>query len=230
VRAKVDQILRGDHDPLTRPDIASRSTWADKYRDSDRNSTRQHYQLTREWHFVDVELDSPDLATACFGHPAAAIPASVGPEKACVVDRIEAFTAELRQLPSSSPERPIAFKFVLHLVGDVHQPLHAADNHDRGGNEVLVLFGNHVVGQPLHAYWDTVVLEHLGKDSAQVAAALERRLGSRCSGWMQGTPADWAQESFILARDVIYQLGEQTIDEHDRVERSLPKPGGRAGR
>jgi hypothetical protein len=78
VRAKVDQILRGDHDPLTRPDIASRSTWADKYRDSDRNSTRQHYQLTREWHFVDVELDSPDLATACFGHPAAAIPASVG--------------------------------------------------------------------------------------------------------------------------------------------------------
>jgi hypothetical protein len=216
VRAKVDRILADDGDTLTPPDIASRATWADKFRDSDRHTSQRRYRLTRAWHFVDIELDHPDLAAACFGHPAAAVPASEGPEKACVVDRIEAFAAELHDLPPSSPERTIAFKFVLHLVGDVHQPLHAADNHDSGGNGVLVVSGRQVIGRPLHAYWDTAVVKRLGKDPADVAAAIEQRSGAECGGWMRRTPADWAMEAFALARDVVYQLGEQTTDERDQ--------------
>ena len=70
--------------------------------------------------------------------------------------------------------------------------------------------------RPLHAYWDTVIVKRLGKDPEQVATALEQRFGSRCSGWMQGTPADWAMESFAVARDVAYQLGELTTDERDQ--------------
>ena len=216
VREKVDQLLAVDTDPLTAPDIASRATWADRFRDSDRHTSRQRYRLTREWHFVDIELDEPDLTTACFGHPAATVPASEGPAKSCVVDRIAAFASELRDLPPASPERAIAFKFVLHLVGDVHQPLHAADHNDAGGNAVLVLSGRQAVGRPLHGYWDTVVVKRLGKDPEQVATALEQRFGSRCNGWMQGTPADWAMESFAVARDVAYQLGELTTDERDQ--------------
>ena len=216
VRGKVNQLLAGDADTLTAPDIASRATWADTFRDSDRHTSRQRYRLTREWHFVDIELDEPDLTAACFGHPAATVPASEGPAKSCVVDRIAAFATELHDLPPGVPERAIAFKFVLHLVGDVHQPLHAADHNDAGGNGVLVLSGRQAVGRPLHGYWDTVVVKRLGKDPAQVATALEQRFGSRCSGWMQGAPADWAMESFAVARDVAYQLGELTTDERDQ--------------
>jgi hypothetical protein len=102
VRAKVDQILDADTDPLTASDIASRATWADKFRDSDRHTSQRRYRLTREWHFVDVELDEPDLTAACFGHPAAAVPASEGPAKACVVDRITAFATELHGLARSN--------------------------------------------------------------------------------------------------------------------------------
>jgi hypothetical protein len=216
VRVKVDQILAGDDDTLTAPDIASRATWADKFRDSDRHTSQRRYRLTREWHFVDIELDEPGLAAACFGHPATAVPASEGPAKACVVDRIAAFATELHDLPPSAPERAIAFKFVLHLVGDVHQPLHAADHDDAGGNAVLVLSGRQAVGRPLHAYWDTAVVKRMGKDPEQVATALEQCFGSRCNGWMQGTPADWAMKSFTVARDVAYQLGEPTTDERDQ--------------
>lgn len=68
----------------------------------------------------------------------------------------------------------------------------------------------------MHAYWDTGVVKRLGKDPEQVATALEQRFGSRCSGWMQGTPADWAMESFAVARDVAYRLGELTTDERDQ--------------
>ena len=127
-------VLAVDADTLTALDIASRATWADKFRDSDRHTSRQRYRLTREWHFVDIELDEPTSTAACFGHPAATVPASEGPAKSCVVDRIAAFATELHDLPPASPERAIAFKFVLHLVGDVHQPLHAADHNDAGGN------------------------------------------------------------------------------------------------
>lgn len=67
-RDKVDAILRDDTDTLTEPDIASRATWADKYRDSDRNTSEQRYRLTRAWHFVDLKFGGPDLVTARFDH------------------------------------------------------------------------------------------------------------------------------------------------------------------
>ncbi len=212
VRTRVDAMLRADRDPLTPPDIASRATWADRYRESDHGSTKLHYSLTREWHFVDIELEHPDLTAACFGHPPPAVPASAGPAKACVVDRIAAFAAELHDLPSHDPERLTALRFLLHLVGDLHQPLHAADNHDRGGNEVLVLYGRHVVGQSLHGYWDKDTVVRLGGDPEKVARALERRFAAKCKGWASGTPAEWALESFSVAKDVVYRLGETTAD------------------
>lgn len=217
VRHKVDRLLRRDKDRRTRPDFASRATWADRYRDSDHGTTRKHYDLTYRWHFVDLELDHPDLTRACFGRPPPDVPASAGPAKACVVDRINAFAHELRTLPFGSHEQIVAFKFLLHLVGDVHQPLHAADNHDQGGNKVLVLFGRHVVGQPLHAYWDTAVVKQLGATPRKVAAAVRRRFGSRCHQWMSGTPADWAWESFAIARHTAYRLGQPGRDRHGDV-------------
>lgn len=217
VRHKVDRLLHLDKDRRTRPDFASRATWADRYRDSDYNSTRKHYDLTFRWHFVDLELHHPDLARACFGHPPPAVPASAGPAKACVVDRINAFAHELRTLPFGSHEQIVAFMFLLHLVGDVHQPLHAADNHDHGGNDVLVLFGRHVVGRSLHSYWDTTVVKQLGATPRKVAAVAQRRFGARCHQWMSGTPADWAWESYAIARHMVYRLGRPVRDRHGHL-------------
>ena len=149
VQATVDQMLSADSDHLAAPDIADAANWADKFRDSDRNTTQIRYRLTPEWHFVDLELDNPDVSAACFGHPPAAVPASKGPANSCVVDRISAFQSELKSLPSTDPERVVvALKFILHFVGDVHQPLHAADHDDQGGNKVMVLYGDRTIGTP----------------------------------------------------------------------------------
>jgi nuclease S1 len=82
---------------------------------------------------------------------------------------------------------------------------------------VLVLFGNHLLGQPLHSYWDKEVVVRLGRDPAQVAASLDQRFGSHCHSWMVGTPAQWAQESFAVAKDVVYQFSEQRMDKHNRL-------------
>ena len=109
----------------------------------------------------------------------------------------------------------IALKFLLHLVGDVHQPLHAADQHDRGGNDTKVLFGRHVVGQPLHAFWDTDVVNRLGSAPTTVARSLDQKFGSRCDAWMSGGPADWAQDTFEVAKDTAYRLGQATTKDRN---------------
>src|SRR6202035_2254805 len=129
-------MLAADTDNLTAHDIADEATWADKYRDSDRKGAKERYLATRLWHFVDIELFKPDLDQACFGRPR--LPdgtvASNGPAQACIVDKIEQFTAELADPGTNPEERLLALKFLLHLIGDLHQPLHAADDHDSGGN------------------------------------------------------------------------------------------------
>jgi hypothetical protein len=139
VRANVTGLLTADTDTLTGHDIASEATWADKYRDSDRDTTKIGYEATWRWHFVDIELAQPDLASACSGHPPLppGVPASKGPPRACVVDKIDQFAAEFGSPTTSASEQLLAVKFLLHFVGDLHQPLHAADDRDAGGTRNL---------------------------------------------------------------------------------------------
>ena len=202
VRAKVDAILATDADALTAPDMASRATWADAWRSAGHRETAQ-------WHFVDTEIDgSADVDAACFGHPAPDQPASAGPAQDCVVDKIRQFTAELAA-PSTTPaERLLALKYVLHFVGDVHQPLHASDNHDRGGNCVLVsLGGTRTVN--LHSYWDTAVVQDaVGADAAAAAMKLGAAITpAERREWQQGDAAGWATQAYQVARSTAYTIG-----------------------
>jgi S1/P1 Nuclease len=107
-KKQVDAMLAADTDELTKHDIASAATWADKYRAGHRE--------TASWHFTDIEITDPDLNQACNGRqplPAGTL-ASNGPAKDCVVDKIEQFAAELEATGTDAEERLIALKFLLH--------------------------------------------------------------------------------------------------------------------
>ena len=199
-RARVDALLASDPDTLTAPDMASRATWADKWRDSG-------HRETASWHFVDTELDAPDLAQACFGNPPPAAPASAGPAQDCVVNKIREFSAELASPATTPTERVLALKYLLHFVGDLHQPLHASDNHDRGGNCVLVALDSGRTVK-LHAYWDTNLVVELGSDPVTLSASLIGQITpAQEAQWRSGTPADWAMEAFQVARATAFRLG-----------------------
>ena len=107
VRNEVAAMLGADPDNLTPHDIASKSTWADKYRDS--NHRKDHYEQTKNWHFVDMEIRNPDLKSACFGRPPlpSGTLASNGPRNACVVDKIEQFETELAAPGTDADERAL---------------------------------------------------------------------------------------------------------------------------
>ena len=205
-RRKAYALLAGDTDRLTAHDFVSETTWADRFRDSDRNSTQLRFLRTRQWHFVDIERSAPDIDRACFGHPALPVgtAASAGPAAGCVVDKIDQFAAELADARTAPAERLLALKFLLHFVGDVHQPLHAGDDRDSGGNARRVSAAGLPAGN-LHAYWDTQFVRRLGPDPASIAATLLARITPAQVGqWSQGTPTDWAQESSRLARASVY--------------------------
>ena len=212
--AAVDALLAADPDALTDKDLGARASWADAWR-------RDHKE-TSEWHFVDVELDHPDLNEACFGFPGSAAPASAGPAKDCVVGRLNTFEKELADPTTDSAERLLAFKFVLHFVGDLHQPLHAADNQDKGGNCVqLALGGPRTVN--LHSYWDGVVVDALGPDAQTIAATLSAQITpAERKAWEKGDAKTWAMESFALAQSAAYTIGSKPGCANDTAPIALP--------
>ncbi len=205
-RSKVESLLAADHSGLTRDrGIATETTWADHYRDSDRNASQARYRQTQEWHYVDIEVSAPDLDAACFGHPPiGAQPASTGPPHACITDKIEQFSRELTDRATAPAERLLALQFLLHFIGDLHQPLHAADAHDRGGNDERVRAGRAPAGS-LHHYWDTVFVSGLGRDVHAVAQRLIIDITAKqLRTWRRGTATDWAMQSFEIGRTEVY--------------------------
>ncbi len=209
-RSQVDALLALDEDPLSDHDIASAAIWADHLRDANADGARVR---TRQWHFANIERQDPSLPEACFGQPKLppAAFASRGPAQACIVDKIDQFAAELAAPDTTADERLLALKFLLHFVGDLHQPLHASDDFDRGGNDKRASAQNIRAGN-LHHYWDTEFVQMLGRDPVQVAQALVPTISATDRRrWSAGTPASWALESFRSAdRDAYGQLPEPT--------------------
>jgi hypothetical protein len=209
VRNTVAALLAQDTDPLTQHDIASEATWADKYRN-------QHRE-TGNWHFVDIEIDNPDISSACGGRPP--LPpntlASNGPP-ACILDKIQQFTDELSKPGTDPEERLVALKFLLHFVGDLHQPLHSSDNHDRGGNQIKVIVDGfeHNPRDELHAYWDTQFVRILGRSPKEIAQQLMDKITpENVKTWSAGTPDEWSMEAFKLSKADVY--GDPPLTKND---------------
>jgi S1/P1 Nuclease len=199
-RTRLDALLASDTDPLSGAAFAGRATWADKYRTTHRE--------TAAWHFVDIEIDHPDLQGACYGFPvlASGQSASQGPAQDCVVNKIDEFAAELGNAATPPAERLLALKFLIHFVGDLHQPLHATDHQDKGGN-CVGLAPPQDQQSNLHAYWDVTVVAALGPSAAQIADKLDASLGAaEIRNWSRGTPHSWALDTFEVGRRDVYAL------------------------
>ena len=203
VRAKVRALLHADASGLTADTgIAAEATWADRFRDSDRGTAGVRYLQTREWHFVNLEISHPRLGSACFQHPPlpAGMRASAGPPNNCLVDKIEQFRKELADPGTPTAERRLALQFLLHLVGDLHQPLHMSDDHDGGGNAKRVHAAT-IPASNLHHYWDTEFVQRLGTHPVQVANTLASGISaSQRASWSHGTLSEWAMQSYQVAK------------------------------
>lgn len=182
---------------LGNDDLAAIANWADE--------VRPQRPESYGWHFVDIPKDAAGFSAErdCY-RPDRKHPASMDDHHNCVVDRINIFKQVLADKNTSSADRLEALKWMVHFVGDIHQPMHAIDE-GRGGNDIHITeFGSTQCGAypcNLHYEWDTGLLEHTGRSEQDYVTYLEGII-SRSKLYNGGTPADWANESHRLAIQV----------------------------
>jgi hypothetical protein len=190
------------------------ASWADDY--------RQSHRETAGWHFVDIPLSATtyEASRDC-------------PGGNCVVAQIQNFAAILGNKNAAPADRLMALKFVVHFVGDIHQPLHAEDNGDKGGNDIhLIYFGK---STNLHAIWDGGIIEqalgtHLGPNFAPDLAATQQEAATLSGNISPNDAATWAPTGMAA------QLDNATVrwanDSHALAEvayqnlPSTPRPQG----
>ena len=211
-RAEITTLLAGEPDP-TLPGIA---TWADELRANDPDLGRR----SAPWHYVNLgEMDCAyDAALACSGGD-------------CVVEAIRAQSAILGDRSRPRAERLQALKFVVHFTGDIHQPMHAGNAHDRGGNDVQVNWPDGSAGGKggnLHSLWDSGLFNTAGLDEDQWLARLR---GLPLAVPVVADPARWAEHSCSVAmRDGVYppraKLGTDYLQSWRPVAEAQVRAGG----
>jgi hypothetical protein len=139
-----------------------------------------------------------------------------------VVEKIGEFVKVLMDKKASREQRAEALKFVVHFVGDIHQPMHAAKEAE-GGNGIHVSFLNSDRCGPydcnLHGVWDTSMILHVGLKPDDYSIRLEELVKSEhLAGQDGGTPEQWANESVRLAKVAWVQDGTNLDEQYYQRE------------
>jgi hypothetical protein len=176
-RAHIEQIL-GPGESLDEA-----ATWPDDMR----ADPSPFWQKTASpWHYVTLNGTTYDHA----------------PPEGDALEALGRFSKMLQDPNASLADKQLALRFVVHLVGDLHQPLHAGKCCDKGGNDVKVTW----MGKPtnLHAAWDSSIVDEEQLSFSELAAKLERHISpSDVIAWSDVNPRDWVIESAEL-RDRVY--------------------------
>jgi hypothetical protein len=153
---------------------------------------------SREWHYDDVPICTtiPYAAYCPHGH--------------CASTQIPRHYRRLADAHASRNRKQFAVFVLTHLIGDIHQPLHAADNEDRGGNQLKVRLPDGRT-MNLHAAWDAALVERLfgAQNETTVARRLVQKYAARAPEWSAGKfdlakLQAWITESHQLAKTVVY--------------------------
>jgi hypothetical protein len=177
-QARLTEILEGHS-------LAAASTWMDEIRSDDA------YDYTSTWHWVTI----PDGMTYA--------ETEKNPD-GDALGKIKAFIAALEDGALSAEEERNAVRFLVHLIGDIHQPLHVGTGTDRGGNDFTVVW----FGEPsnLHRVWDSDMIDQKQLSFTELARfVMAPATDAQTADWQRSTPEDWAQESMTL-REQVYDV------------------------
>lgn len=221
VSAAVDVLLKaGPIDPALnrfckdRPDdlLADAATWADDAKNGEKTSV---------WHYVDIprtvtavtSLDPwcPDIGPSVDGKN----------RPGCITKAIDYELAILKDGTKPAKDRATALRYIVHFLGDLHQPLHDSDNNDQGGNCTSMQFFGGDKPVNLHSIWDYLLIEHqmeISKLSQPAyAAALDAKFAGRAASVMSAKidPVAWAWETHAISESVTYGLLSPQIPKED---------------
>lgn len=197
--------------------LAQVSTWADDIRSDPKWNDDRGSHKPAPWHFISID-DNETLAT------------TARDSKGDVLEAMQRFEKILRDPQADSQAKAEALRFLVHFVGDVHQPLHVGRRGDRGGNSVIVLWFDE--SSNLHSVWDSGMIDATKLSFSELAGFIDHPTPQEVTDWQRASYADWVQESFDLRRRV-YDTGncnlgyEYAYRQMPTVERRLVQAGVR---
>jgi len=189
-QAQVAWLLKGEAEPT----LAGVADWADDLREAGEPLGR----ATERWHFVNLPK----------GH-CTYVAARDCPDGQCVVAAIDRQFDRLSDATRPRAERAEALKFLVHLVADAHQPLHAGHRDDRGGNTVQLRWQDK--GTNLHAVWDRLLPAHRGLAPCEHAAYILAHAPTHAAIEGRQPAAAWVGESCALVESEGFYPGERTL-------------------
>jgi nuclease S1 len=169
--------------------LAEISNWVDEQKEASGNSS---------WDYVNVPISESHYDPGYC------------PSDGCVVSKIKEFKRILEDPKAGEKDKQQALKYFIHLVTDLHQPLHVGDTGSRGGNQIHVLFYKEEAN--LHQVWDSLAIENYSKNANVWLWELTGKVSPKLKDeWSKGTPEDWATESLLIARKAYSLPGDKTV-------------------
>ncbi len=175
---------------LLAPDtLVEASTWADEIRS---DASWDHASV---WHYVNLDDGSSYVPRTITGSEASRD----------IYEAILHFVEVLGTAASSTTERAEAVRWLVHLVGDLHQPLHVGRRVDLGGNRVEAVWH----GRPtnMHRVWDSEMIRSTRLSYSELVLSIDTASSADIAAWQSSSPLDWLEESLTL-RDRAYQVPE----------------------
>lgn len=179
-RIAIQSLLGGES-------LADASTWMDQEK-------RHLGPVKAQWHYTNQAVCGTPVIRC--------------PKGNCLTTRLPGLIEEIGDPRLSKQQRAVALRMVIHLVGDLHQPLHVADNDDKGGNDITVLFAGarKPLERNLHELWDVELVkqELRGVSEETYAYQLIASAKTDIDATRRGSFSGWATNSHRLAKEVAY--------------------------
>ena len=203
-KKQINELLKGES-------LAFVSTFGDEIKSDDR------YKKFGTWHYVNFPFDTK-------------YEDSDKNPKGDIVMGIDYCITILKNKESSQEDKIFYLKLLVHLIGDLHQPLHVGKGEDKGGNDFQVLW--HYKGTNLHRVWDTNMIESWNMSYLELASNAKNLSKEQINSIQSGTVLDWTYETQNLAKQVYNsaKIGEKlgykySYDHFGTVRSQLQKAG-----
>ena len=201
---EVERLLAPEHTTS----LAAIASWPDEIRNDPNQQTL--WKQTNQLHYIDFQSDTCDY-----------VPPRDCPDGLCVIDALTHYVAVLGDRSQSDANRLQALKFVVHFIGDEHQPLHANFQQDKGGNTYQVQMNGK--GTQLHRVWDSGLLNTRGLDWKAYTDSLDAQGPVTLpapQAPLENPYAQWAEESCRVTRG-IYPGGHKIDQAYVDAERPV---------
>jgi len=177
-RKAIEQLLQGQS-------LAIASTWMDDVRS---DST---YNYMTDWHWVTVPFGETFEQTT--KNP-----------NGDIIQTLERIITELKSKKLTAQQQAERIRILIHLVGDIHQPLHVGGKNDKGGNDVKVNWFR--AESNLHRVWDSDMIDDSKLSYSELGESLDKPTTAQLKAWQKATVREWAAESQGY-KDQVYDIG-----------------------